>query len=146
MKLFLMRHGEAEAYRHDDASRSLTATGRASVASKQALLPNIDLMVVSPYLRALQTADILVSEGLSVKHRIVDDRVLPDCDLEPILNELINPSIETQLIVAHNPLLSRLVQLLCGEQANGVGLATADLACLEADEFLPGCATLQWVR
>ena len=146
MKLFLMRHGEAEPYRQDDSSRALTATGRASVASKQGLLPAIDLMVVSPYLRALQTADILVGEGLQVSYRVVDDRVTPDCSLQPIIDELLNPTLQTQLIVAHNPLLSRLVSLLCGDQARSVALATAEVACLEADEFLPGCAKLLWVR
>ncbi|WP_196158152.1 histidine phosphatase family protein [Reinekea sp. G2M2-21] len=146
MKLFLMRHGEAEPYLKDDASRALTATGRASVASKQTLLPTIDLMVVSPYLRALQTADILVGEGLQVSYRTVDERVTPDCELDPIIDELINPTLKTQLIVAHNPLLSRLVRLLCGNQAQSINLHTADIACLEADDFQPGCAQLLWVR
>jgi phosphohistidine phosphatase len=146
MRLFLMRHGEAEALAKSDADRALTQTGRAAVASKQALLPDMDSMIVSPYLRALQSADILVSEGLNVSFRTVDDRVTPDCELTPILDELISPTAANQLIVAHNPLLSRLVSLLCGDQAMGINLATADVACLEADEFMPGCATLVWVR
>ncbi len=141
-----MRHGEAEPYRSDDASRALTATGRAAVASKQSLFPSIELMVVSPYLRALQTADILVGEGLNVSYRTVDERVTPDCRLEPIIDELINPTLQSQLIVAHNPLLSKLVSLLCGEDYRSIGLATAEVACLEADDFLPGCAKLLWVR
>lgn len=146
MQLYLMRHGEAEPFSRTDSERALTQTGRAAVAAKQSLLPDMDSMIVSPYLRALQTADILVSEGLKVKHRHVDERVLPDCDLEPILDELINPTASTQIIVAHNPLLSRLLWLLCGDQARGINLATADVACLHADDYLPGCATLKWVR
>ncbi len=146
MKLFLMRHGEAEPFRRDDASRALTATGRAAVASKQKLLPKIDSLIVSPYLRALQSADILVSEGLDVSYRFVDDRVMPDCPLEPIVAEVIKSSLNTQLIVAHNPLLSRLTRYLCGDDAQNVALDTAALAYLEADEFLPGCARLHWIR
>lgn len=146
MRLYLMRHGEAEAFAKSDADRALTQTGRAAVASKQSYLPDMDSMIVSPYLRALQSADILVSEGLNVSFRSVDERVTPDCDLTPIIDELISPTAENQLIVAHNPLLSRLVQLLCGEQARGVNLATAEVACLEAAEFLPDCATLKWVK
>jgi len=141
-----MRHGEAEPYRSDDASRALTVTGKAAVASKQKLLPDVDSLIVSPYLRALQTADILVGEGLNVKYRAVDDRVLPDCSLEPIIDEIIHPQLENQLIVAHNPLLSRLVRVLCGDEVRGVSLATADVACLVADEFYAGCARLEWVR
>jgi phosphohistidine phosphatase len=141
-----MRHGEAEPYRNDDASRALTATGKAAVASKQQLIPSVDSLIVSPYLRALQTADILVAEGLDVRHRLVDDRVTPDSPIEPIVEHLINPKLESQLIVAHNPLLSRLVRHLSGGDARGVSLSTAEVACLEADEFLPGLVHLKWVR
>jgi phosphohistidine phosphatase len=146
MKLYLMRHGEAEPFMQNDAGRALTATGRGAVASKARLLPSIDTLIVSPYLRALQTADILVDQGVSVKHRVVDDRVTPDCPLEPIVEELLSQEVQTQLIVAHNPLLSRLTRHLAGEEARGVNLGTAQLACLEADEFFPGCATLLWVK
>lgn len=146
MRLFLMRHGEAEPYRLDDASRALTNRGRAIVATKQRHLPAVDRMVVSPYLRALQTADILVEEGLDVRFRKVDERVLPDCALEPIISELILPNVECQLIVAHNPLLSRLVHRLCGSDCFGVSLDTADVACLEGDDFFEGSAELKWVR
>lgn len=146
MKLYLLRHGEAEPYRTEDASRALTLTGRAAVASKQALLPDINLLIVSPYLRALQSADILVAEGLNVKRRLVDERVTPDSPLAPIIDELIDPQLENQLIVAHNPLLSRLIWHLVGEDARGISMDTASLACLEAEEFLPGLVHLHWVK
>lgn len=146
MKLYLLRHGEAEPYQKIDETRALTPTGRAAVASKSNLLPMIDQMTVSPYLRALQSADILIEQGVQVHFRQVDDRVTPDSPIEPIISELIRPDLEHQLIVAHNPLLSRLVRHLAGEEARGVMLDTAALACLEADQFLPGCATLLWVK
>jgi phosphohistidine phosphatase SixA len=146
MKLYLMRHGEAEPFKQDDASRALTQTGRAAVAAKLRHLEAVDSLIVSPYLRALQTADILVSEGLDVKRRVVDERVTPDSPLDPIVNILIDRTAEHQLIVAHNPLLSRLVRLLCGDDARGVSLATAEVACLESDDFLPGLVHLKWVR
>lgn len=146
MRVYLMRHGEAESFAKDDASRSLTATGRARVASKARHLPNIEIMTVSPYLRALQSADILVSEGLNVQRRVVDDRVLPDCSLEPIVNDLLQNGSEVQLVVAHNPLLSRLVRHLCGFEAGSVALGTADMACLTGEVIAPGCLTLDWIR
>ena len=146
MKLYLMRHGEAETFAKSDAARALTNTGRAAVASKADLLPAIDQLIVSPYLRALQTADILVEAGVAVQHRLVDERVLPDCGLGPIVDQLIDTDRQNQLIVAHNPLLSLLVHELCGEQAQGISLATAQLACLEAEVFQPECATLHWVK
>ncbi|TCS39933.1 SixA phosphatase family protein [Reinekea marinisedimentorum] len=145
MYLYLMRHGEAEVIARDDASRPLTATGRASVASKSRFIDSVELMVVSPYLRALQSADILVEEGLSVQRRLIDDRVTPDCPLDPVVSDVIQPGLSAQLIVAHNPLLTRLVRSLCGDEAANVALGTADLVCLSGD-FLPGCARLEWVR
>ncbi|WP_320826718.1 hypothetical protein [Reinekea sp.] len=146
MRLYLMRHGEAEPYRVDDASRALTTTGKAAVASKCPHLPIIDLLVVSPYLRALQSADTLVAEGLAVQHRRVDERVLPDSNLDPILETLIDPSLATQLIIAHNPLLTRLLRHLCGTDARGINMGTAEVACLLADEFHPGIVQLEWIR
>ena len=89
MRLYLMRHGEAEFNARDDMQRSLTATGRAAVASKTRFIEPVDRMVVSPYLRALQSSDILIAEGLSVQRRIVDERVTPDCDLQPVIDEVI---------------------------------------------------------
>jgi phosphohistidine phosphatase len=145
MHLYLLRHGEAEPFARDDTSRSLTSTGKASVASKARFIGKVDVMVVSPYLRALQSADALVEEGLSVQRRLVDDRVTPDCALDPIIEDVIQPGLSSQLIVAHNPLLTQLVRLLCGEQANNIALGTGDLACLSGD-FLPGCAHLEWLR
>ncbi|MFQ3231645.1 SixA phosphatase family protein [Reinekea sp.] len=146
MKLYLMRHGDAEPFSPNDAGRALTPTGRGAVASKARLLPEIDQMTVSPYLRALQSADILIEQGLNVKHRQVDDRVTPDCSLEPIIDDILRADLPNQLVVAHNPLLSRLARHLAGDEARGVNLGTAQVACLEADEFLPGCATLLWVK
>lgn len=146
MKLFLMRHGEAEPYRTDDMNRQLTPTGRASVASKSHLFPTIDLLIVSPYLRALQTADILVGEGVQVTRRVMDERVVPESDLEPIVDDLLAEPVETRLIVAHNPLLSRLLRHLSGAQARGVSMDTANVALLEAEAFLPGTAQLLWIK
>lgn len=146
MKLYLMRHGEAESFAKSDELRALTSTGRAAVASKAGLMPAIDQMIVSPYLRALQTADLLVEEGLDVQNRVVDERVLPDCDLAPIMDSVIDTSRRNQLIVAHNPLLTYLVRVLCGDQAQQITLATANLVCLEADVYQPECARLVWIK
>lgn len=141
-----MRHGEAEAYKTNDASRALTKTGRAAVASKAQFIPDIDRLVVSPYLRALQSADILVEQGVNVKHRIVDERILPDCALAPIVEHLLNGNEGVQLLVAHNPLLSYLTQFLCGDGSHSIALNTANLVCLEGESFYQGTAQLQWIK
>ncbi len=60
MKIFIMRHGEAEHYAQSDAERALTERGRsASAAVAKACVEQgyqlFDKVIVSPYLRAQQT-------------------------------------------------------------------------------------------
>ncbi|AIW13500.1 phosphohistidine phosphatase SixA [Vibrio tubiashii] len=60
MKIFIMRHGEAEHFAQSDAERELTQNGRsASVAVARACaergFSQFDKVLVSPYVRAQQT-------------------------------------------------------------------------------------------
>ncbi len=69
MKLLLMRHGEAELNAQTDADRPLTLYGRTQVSAVARRLLEMDLqvqkMMVSPYLRARQTAAIMSNTMLS---------------------------------------------------------------------------------
>ena len=69
MKLLLMRHGEAELNAQTDADRPLTLYGRTQVSAVARRLLEMDLqvqkMMVSPYLRARQTAAIMSKTMLS---------------------------------------------------------------------------------
>tara|TARA_B110000503_G_scaffold20128_1_gene30110 strand:- start:281 stop:844 length:564 start_codon:yes stop_codon:yes gene_type:complete len=69
MKLLLMRHGEAEFNAQTDADRSLTLYGRAQVSAVARRLLEMDLQIekimVSPYLRARQTAAIMSNTMLN---------------------------------------------------------------------------------
>ena len=66
MNLYLLRHGEAEASAHTDAARQLTAKGRQDVenVAKQFALRQLPLdhCFVSPYVRAVQTAEIFFGQ------------------------------------------------------------------------------------
>jgi len=68
MKLYLMRHGEAEPKRANssDAERPLTENGRKQAAEQAGRLKErgikFDLIFSSPYLRAYQTAQIVAQE------------------------------------------------------------------------------------
>ena len=65
MLLLLMRHGEAENRAYEDSERALTDYGRKEVSMTAARLGaermSVDSIVVSPFLRARQTADIVVT-------------------------------------------------------------------------------------
>ncbi|KTT42489.1 phosphohistidine phosphatase, partial [Pseudomonas oryzihabitans] len=66
MKLWLLRHGEAEARAPSDELRELTVAGRAAVLRSAAQLQDADLQLIlaSPYVRARQTA-VLVQQHLA---------------------------------------------------------------------------------
>ena len=70
MRLWLLRHGEAEPQAASDAARELTAHGRKEVQQAAAQLAGRPLtaIVASPYVRAQQTAELVRSElGLTGK-------------------------------------------------------------------------------
>ena len=61
MRLWLLRHGQAEPKARTDAQRNLTDVGRREVEGAAASLQDQSLQVilVSPYQRAQQTAEIV---------------------------------------------------------------------------------------
>ena len=65
MKVWILRHGEAQAHARTDAERNLTEQGRAEALRSAAHLIGqpIDAIFASPYVRAQQTAQ-LVREAL----------------------------------------------------------------------------------
>ncbi|MHB8822509.1 MAG: SixA phosphatase family protein, partial [Pseudomonadaceae bacterium] len=83
MKLWLLRHGEAEPRARTDAERNLTEQGRLDVRAIAAHLRNqpLQTILVSPYQRAQQTAEIVRQElGFSGAFETVP-WATPDSDL-----------------------------------------------------------------
>jgi len=82
VKLWVLRHGQAEAHAATDAERNLTAHGREEVLGSAAQLIGkpIDAIIASPYVRAQQTAH-LVREALGFAGEI---RTVPCSRPRPI--------------------------------------------------------------
>lgn len=145
MRLYLLRHGEAEPYgRGPDAQRSLVEAGRQAVQRKVSWLEPVEAFLCSPYLRARQTADI-VKPAVGDLEPVLDDRLTPDRPVDEVLALLQSLPVESCLIVGHNPLLSHLASVLIGER-HGVNLPTAGLVRLQADDCFPGGATMKWLK
>ena len=77
MKMFFMRHGEAEHFADADAARQLTPRGRVESeavarACKEQGFAQFDKVLVSPYIRAQQTWQEISEYFLVVKHAVVD--------------------------------------------------------------------------
>lgn len=145
MRLYLLRHGEAEPYGTvSDAERRLVPVGVAAVKRQRSWLEPVDGFFCSPYQRARQTAE-LIRATVGGQQPTLDQRLTPDCPVQAVLDLLNDAQGERLLLVGHNPLLSLLANTLLGDR-NALALPTAGLVCLEADGWFPGSAQLLWQK
>lgn len=146
MKLWILRHGEAEAHARSDDQRNLTEHGRKQVLRSAAHLMGqpLDAIVASPYVRAQQTA-ALVYQALGFDKPVVTVPWLtPDSDPDRAIAELDALGLEHVLVVSHQPLVSTLLGLLGhGNRQSGEPMSTASLAGLEGEAPLAGLMTLR---
>lgn len=147
MKLILMRHGEAESHAASDYDRNLTQFGQKeaveSANSLAAYQPDIDLLLVSPYQRARQTAG-LVTGVLGPIPQLVTDQVTPDVRISQAIDELEKQFHGRQciMVVMHQPIIGSLVYYLTGVQQP---MGTASVAMLDAPILERDCCTLECV-
>lgn len=150
MRLYLMRHGQAEPSAVSDSQRALTEFG-VFQAREMAHLFSEDTprsVISSPFLRARQTAQNVVAR--LERDIVIDtaDVLTPDIDPLQTLAWLSNLSVrDPVLLVSHNPLVSVLTSLLVhGHQQQPVVMNTADIVKLEMDHVGAGQARLIWHR
>ena len=124
MELYLFRHGIAEDAQpgRSDSDRALTDEGKKKVAEvvKKARRAGVEpsLIVSSPYVRAVETAELAV-EGFQYKGEVIrTETLVPHGHPEKVWNELRDyreqPSV---LIAGHEPLLSHLAAYLLASPA-----------------------------
>ena len=165
MRLYLMRHGEAEPGLDYDANRALTTRGHEnnlSVARQWgARITQLPIAFCSPYLRAQQTAADLQSIIPELEFEC-SDWLVPSAAIATLFNQLgvttekktdavANASgssgadaIETRdvLLVGHNPLLSQVWnELLEGDGQHRFGLNTSHLVGIDAVVPAPACGS-----
>ena len=122
LDLYVLRHGLAEdrgsaQYLNDD-ERPLTAKGvrrmTRQVRGLSSLGVSIDVIMSSPLLRAVQTAEI-VHEGLCMTGRLVTSNALaPNGSPSRLVSQLAMgySSADNVMIVGHEPHLSSLISVL----------------------------------
>jgi phosphohistidine phosphatase len=146
VRVFLLRHGDAEFEADSDALRNLSSRGKADVwnvarelASRQ---DELQTMLVSPYLRARQTAE-QVANVVSINSIKESDKLTPEADSSQALALLEQASSDSLLVVSHNPLVSRLLSLLVqGSPQPDHYLDTGQLVCVETEVIAPGCGRI----
>lgn len=136
MELYLLRHAEAEDNAASDHARELTPKGRGQARAvgefchRQGIRP--DLIVTSPYLRTLQTAELVA-------------RALDGCPVEeaPFLASGMNShtaltelrayqKLGRVMIIGHQPDFGQLAGSLLGlMSAENMPVGKASLICIE---------------
>lgn len=139
MQVFIMRHGDAALDAASDSVRPLTVCGcdesRQMATWLKGQKVDIERVLVSPYLRAEQTLDI-VGECMNLpKHVDVMPELTPCGDVGLVsayLQALANEGVATALVVSHLPLVGYLVSDLCPGETPPM-FTTSAIACVTLD-------------
>ena len=157
MNLFLLRHGMAVEQTIPefklDSDRPLTPEGRKKTGRIAAILSGLqisfDLILTSPYVRARQTAEIVVEVLGAQKALEIGKNLAPGNTLKQLIAELNHRStpLNEVLLVGHEPELSCLISILVtGKTGLALELKKSGLCKLEIGTLRYGrCATLQWL-
>ncbi len=148
MQVFIMRHGDASLDAASDAVRPLTHCGSEESRQMATWLEgqsvNIELVLVSPYLRARQTLGV-VSEVLPLSAEEVLPELAPGGDSALVagyLHALASEGVGSVLVISHLPLVGYLVTELCPQEAPPM-FATSAIACVTVDAA-SGHGELDW--
>lgn len=153
MELLILRHGIAEdsAPTGRDEDRRLTGEGRDKlrVTLRQAHRAGVrpSLIVSSPLVRAVQSAEI-ASEECEYAGEIVQSSALtPDADPHKLWEEVRSMRGEEQLLLAsHNPLCSRLPGFLLGAPGLQIDFRKGALLRIDFSHFgSEPRGVLQWL-
>jgi phosphohistidine phosphatase len=157
IELYVLRHAIAvprgtPGFKRD-SQRPLTAKGekkmwRISAGMKQMGL-GFDLILSSPYVRAMRTAEVVAKTFKATK--LLKDSADLEADGDPaLLIESLNGPFKPAkkiVIVGHEPYLSRLISMLvAGHARMSLTLKKGGLCKLTAGSLRYGrCATLEWL-
>jgi phosphohistidine phosphatase len=121
MILYFLRHGRADRseWAGNDFERPLTKKGKLLMAQTADTIAELnfglDLILTSPLLRALQTAEI-VAKNLQMEGRmVVDARLGPGFDTDVLADMLLeHPDAANVMLVGHEPDFSLTIGALIG--------------------------------
>lgn len=155
MQLFIVRHGIA-VDREDpkcpaDPERFLTDEGMEKtrqVAKGVAAVGAVpDLMLTSPYLRAVQTAELFAAELEYPKQKIQkSDLLLPGAEPLQLFRELAkDKDLSVAFIFGHAPHLDDVVATAVGAKHHITSLKKAGVALVELRRLVPPSGELVWL-
>ncbi len=153
MELFLLRHGSAHTTADKDSERTLDAIGREEVSRNLSgnsdALAGVTQLLVSPYARAQQTADIAQSllHFDTLPKRQTVDFLTPCGNPQHLIDHLYQHNYSSVLCVSHQPLLGTILDEICGFEPGQYRLSTGTLVCIEFSEVIAkGLGVLKWLK
>ena len=144
MELYILRHGIAEDGHAGlpDEQRQLTHQGRAKLrdvlkgARRAGVSPS--LILTSPLVRAVQTAEIAAEELSYSGELVCASSLVPEADPRATWTEIRTHRDEGQLLLAsHNPLCSSLAGYLLGARELRLDYKKGALMRIDFDRFGP---------
>jgi phosphohistidine phosphatase len=151
MKLYFLRHGLAgnrDEWESDDSARPLTEEGIAKMKKSAATIAklglDLDLILASPLVRALQTAEI-VAKQLNLQDKLVkDERLGADFSARFLVGIIAeHPNANGLMLVGHEPGMSDAVSHLTG--GGRVVMKKGSLACVELPDPKSEKGELVWL-
>ena len=155
MEIYVVRHGIA-IDREDpkcppDPERYLTEEGiektKRVAAGVASLSAAPDLLLSSPYVRAMQTAEIFASALDYPKHKIRrTDLLLPGSEPTLFFRELAkDKQTSTLFVFGHAPQLDELIATALGSKHHITSLKKAGVALIELKRVSPPSGQLLWL-
>jgi phosphohistidine phosphatase len=150
MRLYLLRHAEAEPHCADDFSRRLTDKGSGQSRRVGEFLKEHDvrpgLILSSPVLRAKETASIVV-EVLGVEPPTEVPWLACGMNPERGISELSGyAKLDSLMIVGHEPDFSSLIAAFLDlTRSPSVQVGKASLTCINLPRIQPGSGILQFL-
>lgn len=154
MRLYLVRHGlaidPADPKAPSDPQRQLTAEGikktRLAMRGLRALGAEPDVLLTSPYVRAVQTAELAAEVLGFLPDRIRTCRaLLPGTPPAELFREWTKLRADELMCFGHAPQLDLVVAHGLGLRAPLTALKKAGAACLELETLSPPRGLLLWV-
>jgi phosphohistidine phosphatase len=134
-QLLLLRHGEAGFSGGLDIDRHLTLKGKEKLAGMGESLTNngfsVDLMYCSDATRTQETATI-IKKYISINEEVISRKIY-NADLNTLLELIENTdeSVETCLLVGHNPTISLLLSHI--SNSNYIGMQPGMFARIDLE-------------
>jgi len=156
MQLYIVRHGIAidreDPKSPSDPERYLTPEGlkktREVARGFASLKISPDVFLSSPYVRAMQTAEIFAEEVKFSKSKIRQTNLLlPGAEPAAFFRELLRiaRSEESAICFGHAPQLDELIAFALGSKKDVTQLKKAGAACLELTRIHPPAGSLSWL-